>query len=73
MSAVDVMMDGGLVTADELAVRWKAPAGRDPRTRSRWVLRRLDELGVRAVFREGRQARYRFTDILRAEERRAAR
>ena len=70
--SVDVMHDGGLVGLEDLAVRWRAPAGVTRQTRRRWMLRRIDELGLKPVLRAGRDLRFRFTDVLRMEERRSA-
>ncbi len=65
--------DGGLMSYADLEARWQ-PAGATPQARRKWVLRRVEDLGLRAVMgTRGDSVRFRLASVLAAEEKKEGR
>ena len=62
----------GVLSYQDLEARWKAK-GKTPQARNRWIRRRCVALGLKPMpaFGRGTNARFRFADVLRQEEKSA--
>lgn len=67
------MSDAALITYDDLESRWKPP-GANPKARRKWIIRRCKQWRLIPLpGGRGDSTRFRLVDLLRIEERAAAR